>query len=138
MSWTIQYSDSLRCVECSFSGVCTNEDIRDATSRAIATGRECQAYNYLVDTSQIDYKGTIFTLFDLPANQYEDEGLHRESRIAIVLPANKKSKEDALFYETASVNRGWNVKSFESRLQAIDWLRSSEAIPPDGYSDDAT
>ncbi|HEY6821884.1 MAG TPA: hypothetical protein VI321_07670 [Burkholderiales bacterium] len=39
-----------------------------------------------------------------------------------VLVSDEKTRETADFAETAAVNRGWQLKSFTDRAQAIAWL----------------
>jgi len=128
MPWSVKYSDSLNCVECVFKDLTTVKEIKHATSLSIAIAKERQTVNHLLDLRLMDYHGSIFALMDIPETQYTEEGLARHSKIALILPNLQKTKDDALFYETASVNRGWQVKSFETRENAIVWLNSPNKV----------
>lgn len=41
---------------------------------------------------------------------------------AILMPSLQASRQDVEFYETACLNRGFNVKVFRDRQAALDWL----------------
>ncbi len=125
--WRVEFRKSLGCVEYVFTGHNSGKDIQDATSRGIALGKQHQTLNYLVNLTELEFNGSIFSLLNMPGEQYVKEDLDRRSKIAVVLPMSERTKEDALFYETASTNRGWNVQSFESRSDALEWLHSDES-----------
>ena len=59
-------------------------------------------------------------------SRYVADGLERLSRVALVYPRSPKAKEAARFYETACINRGWNVRLFPERDDAIEWLTATE------------
>ena len=122
MAWRVKYRKSLNCVEYEFSGPNSGADIQAATTQGIATGKKYGTLNYLVDLTLLEFVGSIIPLLELSAEQYEIENLDRQSRIALVLPESGSTRKDALFYETASINRGWNVRSFPSRSEALNWL----------------
>ena len=65
---------------------------------------------------------TLVDIFNLPTKQYLEEGADRSARVALLLPTPPKEREAVEFYETACRNRGWNVRSFDERPAAIDWL----------------
>ena len=92
MSCEVKYIKSLDCVEYIFTGANSGQDIKNATSQGIATGREYGTLNYLVDLTQLEFIGSIVPLLDLSAKQYEAENLIRRSKIAIVLPISQKNK----------------------------------------------
>jgi len=123
MPWFIEYNDALDCVVHTFTGRHTGKDIRNATTSGMAAGKLHKTHKYLIDLRKLEYAGSISRLMDLPTVQYREEGLSRQSRIAIVLPESQKAKQDAMFYETICVNRGWNVKCFSSRVDALNWLQ---------------
>ena len=75
-----------------------------------------------IDDSELEDVGSVVDLYDLPT-LYEEQGLERGSKGAVVLPAaNAKVAEDARFHETVCLNRGWQVKVFTDCQEAIDWL----------------
>ncbi len=122
MPFRVEFSTSLGCVEYVFAERCSERDVHEATSRGIELGKAHDTHRYLIDAREMDYTGTIVALLDLPARQYEAQGMSRSSRIALVLPTAPGTRADAKFYETASANRGWNVKCFETREEALAWL----------------
>lgn len=127
MAWRVSYDDSNRCVVYVFIGKNTGSDFHNATSCGIATGKEYQTDHYLVDLQEVDVRASLVDILDMPKKQYEDEQLQRCSRIAVILPKSEKSRAEARFYETASINRGWRVKCFETRSAALNWLKENQA-----------
>ena len=123
MKWTLNYDGALSIVALVFTGRNTGQDLRESTSEAIALGKRQGCLKFLVDATDMELDATRFELYDLPATQYRVENLDRRSRAALVLPKLPKELEDAKFYETACVNRGWRVKSFRTRDEAIEWLK---------------
>jgi len=101
----------------------TGADLRESTSAGIVLSREKGNADALVDSTELELVASLFYLFDLPARQYYEDGLNRRVRVAVVLPSLPKEREDVLFYETACVNRGWRVRSFPTRDDAIEWLK---------------
>jgi hypothetical protein len=53
---------------------------------------------------------------------HEEMKLTRTSSIAVVTPKSKEGIRFTKFYETVCVNRGWDVKIFDEREDAIEWL----------------
>ena len=52
--------------------------------------------------------------------------------MAVLLAADPEAQEAAQFYQLACTNRGWPVKLFTDRQNAVDWLlgkNGSRALP---------
>ena len=54
-----------------------------------------------------------------------EEGLSRKARGALVLPDKPELRAHSRFYETVCLNRCWDVRVFEARPQAVEWLKSN-------------
>lgn len=121
MSWTTTHLESLGIAELKLVGAVSGDDLRAATRQGIALAREHGLRRGLVDCKDQEKTGSMVDLIELP-RQYSDEGLNRETCIALVIPANKELHGVTQFYETVCVNRGWQVQTFETREQAIEWL----------------
>jgi hypothetical protein len=122
MNWTVKFNRELRIVETVFTGKTTGSNLRDATTRTIALANEQGTTGVLVDATGIQMVASTLDILDLPARQYEKDDLDRRTHVALILPTQEKEREDARFYETACVNRGWQVRSFPSQDEAIEWL----------------
>jgi hypothetical protein len=123
MTWSVTYRTDQHLVECRFNGPTSAADLRAATSQGIALGKQYDTHRYLVDTTAIQVEAGLTDLLNLPEQQYPEEGLSRLSRIAVILPVTTDASRDVRFYETASVNRGWIVRSFVRCADAEDWLQ---------------
>lgn len=121
MSWSATHLESLGIVEMKLAGVVSGDDLRAATTEGIAIATDNALWRGLVDCTDQEKTGSMVDLIELP-RQYSDEGLSRETCIALVIPAKKELHGIADFYETVCVNRGWQVRTFETRKQAIAWL----------------
>ena len=122
MAYTLEYNRNLAIVELIYTGQFTAQEARESTSKAIALGKVHGDADAYVDASEVELAVSIFDLLDLPNRQYVEEGMNRSIRVAVVPPKLPKDREAAQFYETASLNRGWHVRLFPSRDDAIKWL----------------
>jgi hypothetical protein len=122
MSWNVEYDSELGIVSGRYVGHVTNDDFREATAKAIALGRANNTNRFLIDDSQYEGGATVFGLYELP-NLHEELEADRKSRGALILPSSGSSAEkDARFYETVCQNRGWLIRVFSERQEAINWL----------------
>jgi len=122
MSWTSEFNPELGIIETIFSVEMTGVEVREVTSFLISLGRKTGTTKFLVDASEIILVASIFDLYSLPAGQYVDEGADRSSCVALVIPRDEKAIEAFRFYETACRNRCWNVRLFQERQSAVNWL----------------
>lgn len=122
MAYTLEYNHELRIVELVYTGRFTAQESKESTSKAIALGKVHDDADALVDATEVELAVSIVDLLDLPARQYVAEDMNRRIRVAVVSPRLPKDIRDAKFYETACLNRGWNVRLFPDRDDAIEWL----------------
>lgn len=124
MTWTVTYIDELEIVELNISGEFTDEDVRAAAPARIAMGKERGVTKFIIDAIDMELTGTTFSIYDVPARVYPENSMERTTRIAVLTTkASSASREIVQFYENVSVNRGWNVKAFHDRDDAIKWLQ---------------
>jgi hypothetical protein len=124
MAWTASCPpDDPALVAVVFSGAITGAQLREATVAAAALGQKQGVMRYLVDATGVFSLPRELEFFVLPARMYDELGLERhELRVAVVVPPAGDPQELVKFYETACVNRGWQVKVFDAREPAIAWL----------------
>ena len=125
MSWHVNYDEDTRNVRITFDGPTTGQDLRDATSEAILTGKNHGTRAFLVDSRTIRLHASVFALLALPDKQYTAEGADRHSLVAVLMPSDPKEQEGMRFYETVCVNRGWQARCFWSPDEALAWLASA-------------
>ncbi|ACF13436.1 hypothetical protein Ctha_0971 [Chloroherpeton thalassium ATCC 35110] len=124
MGWAVEYIEPQQFVRSVFTGKTTGKDLKEATTHGLALGKKHQTNHYLVDIRQVEITASKVEILRLPKTQYTAEGLDMKSRIALLQPDSAKSRKAAHFYETASLNRGWNVKIFKNQDDALAWLSS--------------
>ena len=127
MTWRLEFNSTLRIIDLVYVGHVTGPEMKEATTKAIALGKEKGILEVLVDGMEVDLGPSTTDLFELPDKQYPAEGKSRQSRIALVLPKSPELIKAARFYETACLNRGWCVQLFPNRDEAIQWLTSTDS-----------
>jgi hypothetical protein len=136
MPYTLEYNRALNIIELVYTGRYTPQESRESTSKAIALGKEHGDADALVDATEAKLEVSIFDLFDLPDRQYVAQDMKRKIRIAVIPPRRPEDQEAARFYETACFNRGWQVRLFPDRDDAIEWLKGTDS-PNRPDADDA-
>ena len=121
MAWEHTYNEALGIIEVTLTGVVSGEELRRGTEEGLALSRALDDVRCIIDATDQEESGTILDLYGLPG-LYDAGGLDRKTRIALLPPTRPELYELAIFYETVCVNRGWSVKVFTSREQAIEWL----------------
>jgi hypothetical protein len=126
MPWTARRSpDNSGLATVVFSGLVSGADLRDATVAAAELGKTHGVTRYLVDATAVVRQPREAEFFVLPSRMYDQLGFDRRAvRVAVVSPP---TDEIVRFYETACVNRGWQVQVFEAFEPAIAWLEVSPA-----------
>lgn len=123
MPWSVTFNSSLNIIEEVFSGIVTAPEFREAVSKRISLEKETGSTKVLNDVSEVEVDASILDLLDFPNKQYQEEGSNRNVRMALVMPKSKRARELAEFFITACLNRGWQVKNFNVRQEAIAWLK---------------
>ena len=122
MPWRYHHDQAEQLVEVLYTGNVTGHDLRDSTTACISLEKQAGVDRFLIDASDLHLDASLAEIYDLPAKQYTEEQADRHARVALVLPGTAKERAAVLFYETACVNRGWDVKTFQKRQQAVAWL----------------
>lgn len=125
MAWSIKCHAASGMIELVFAGNVTGPEMREATSWSIALMKKQDIKNILVNTIDQGKVLSTMDIYNLPG-QYEKEGLTRQSRVAFLPSHESAVKEQAQFYANVCVNRGWMVRLFENREDAMQWLTDGE------------
>jgi hypothetical protein len=121
MPYTIQFLEDKRIVIIENIGKISSEEFEKQSVEALELGRNNNTSLFLADSTQIAGRTTPLELLDFP-DMYERIGAPKTTKLAIVLPENSIGQENIKFLETVCLNRGWQVKIFETKDLAIDWL----------------
>ena len=121
MAWKVELDAEHGFIHTIYSGIVTKNDIVDSLTEAlkILSGKGPQKFL----SEWIDAISTLTTteIYAIP-DEWETSDLNRGSVLALVIQNNPQSEQDAKFYENTCVNRGWRVRIFTKRNDAIEWL----------------
>ena len=133
MGWSVGYDSGLGIIHSIYSGRVTADDFKEGTIKAIALAKKHKTFLLLIDDTELESAVSTNEIYQMP-RFYDDVNATRRSRMALLLPTSGQIREDVKFYETVFRNRGWAVKSFNKRQNAIDWLfqKHTSKIPDAG------
>jgi len=124
MPWTVEYDQELRNIDCRYVGRVTDDDFKQATVKALALAKANKTNLFLIDDEKWEGGASTLGLFNFP-KIFDELGFERGSRGALIMPlAGTAEAKDAVFFETVCRNRGWYIKVFTGRQEAINWLTS--------------
>jgi len=126
MSNTVIWNHDLNIIEIKFRQGITHDDLEQVTAKAITLANEHDLTRFLVDVSEADLLTPLVDVYDLPDKRYDELGACHSNRLALIPSSTERGTKIAAFYEYVCLNRGWNVKTFLSREQAIKWLLSPQ------------
>lgn len=120
MPWKINHNTDQNIIELTYFGQVTANDLTDAFMAAKDLSQKEDIKKCLADCTDMLGGHSIMNLYAI-IELLEGFKLHRLKE-ALLLPSLQASKKDVEFYETACVNRGFNVKIFNNYQQAVEWL----------------
>jgi hypothetical protein len=120
MPYSVALDPELALIRVAYSGTISPGDLQQAFLELFNLCRTTGQYSILADCTQMTGGHTLFDLMEL-ISQFEPRGVPRTFKEAVLMhaPLNRRETE---FYETAAMNRGFNVRLFESEAEAIAWL----------------
>ncbi|MFA7419688.1 MAG: hypothetical protein WCZ90_08370 [Melioribacteraceae bacterium] len=121
MPWDAKYNDEHNLVELIYKGKVTPVDLQEALLAAVKLANENNSILFFADCSEMEGGHSVVDLYGL-ISLYESVGLQHRMKEALLLPSLKSPKEDVKFYETACLNKGFNVKVFSQKEKALTWL----------------
>ena len=121
MGVDIYYRKDLNYVEIIYNGDIAHKDLIAAFETAFKTGIENNTMVYLADCSHLTGGHTVFDLYNL-LDLYEENNVPHSLKEAIIIPDMDSLVEKVEFYEIAASNRGYNIKLFRTKDEALLWL----------------
>ena len=120
-SWSAEYLPEKKMVASSMSGAITDADAKTQSEKVIRLLKDHEAELVLIDCREAISEMSYAVLYWMP-RFYLQLGAPRSTRIAVVLPAVPHRLESFQFYALACRNAGYNLRLFETRQMAEDWL----------------
>ena len=109
------------------SGEIRDEDARAQTVEAFYLLGQNRAAGILADYSDAISEVTLAELYWLP-DYAAVIGAPWNIPVAVVLPQRQYRLESFQFFELVCNNAGWNVKLFEPKAAAEDWLAQAAPV----------
>jgi hypothetical protein len=123
MGIQVRFIKELRVVESLFDETYEREDIKASTLEAIKIAAENGVNRYLVDCTHLAQSRSVLDIYSI-GGLYVDLDIPRGSKQAVILSTNKENQKNTRFYETVARNRGYDVRVFQDRYEALAWLTS--------------
>lgn len=127
MAWMVQFDESLNIVRSTYSGNVTPRELQSAFIAALELAKSKGCCRFFANCQEIESGHSSVDLYFL-ISQYAPNGLNHSMKEAVLLPKNQHAAKDILFYETACLNRGFNVRAFADTDKAINWLTAGQTI----------
>ncbi len=121
MPWKTIVHIDLPIIETSYSGNLTKSELFAAARETLAIGQEHGRNLFLGDCSGLAGNPSIFELYSL-AKEISSTSYSHALKEAILLPKIPAFIEYVNFWETIGRNRGFAVRVFRDRNNAIEWL----------------
>ncbi len=123
MGHTVNYNHETDCIEIIVDGELTFDDAKSIVEDAATTFEKHKCYKFLTDFSKTKLSVNTFELYsfaELISETVSAAGipLHKVKRAVLTGP----EIADYDFLETLSVNRGHNLRIFDSLDKAKSWL----------------
>jgi hypothetical protein len=119
------FLEDVRIILVTVTGTVTRASWEKQLRASLKEAAKHSCYRFLVDFSKAVMRVGFVDLYDRP-RLYEESGMPKTARIAIVLPPEA---EDRDFIETVTGNRGFTVKVFSELEPGRKWLAPSREPP---------
>ena len=107
-----------------YSKLVTPQELLEAFHAALALGNEKRNWRYFADLTDMEGGHSVLDLYGL-IDLFEAKNMPRTMREAILMPTLSSTHEEVRFYETTCVNRGFFIRVFTRREDALAWLTGS-------------
>lgn len=125
MPYEVTWDGNLGIIDSTVTGVLSGDEIRSCTDEIIDLSVRRGVAKILIDALKATSVSSFEDVYDIPG-RYQEGGLSRSSRLALVLPELRSVREIAKFYDNVCNNRGWLVQPFATRDEAVAWLTNDE------------
>jgi hypothetical protein len=123
MAWKTNLVENPSYIEVTYSGKVSPEELFKALENAVLLSRENKIILFLADLTEMIGGHSVFDLYGI-ISIYETLKLDAKAKEAIIMTSLQDTVDEIKFYETTCKNRGFNVRIFKQREEAISWLVS--------------
>ena len=127
MPYAIKFIENNRIIQIKNNGELSYEELLTQTREVIKIQQEKSTSLILTEFVSVKLDVNIADIFQFP-EVYEQLGMQRKNKIAVVVSDVEIKTDELQFYETICLNRGWNIKIFLKEKEAIKWLLSESII----------
>lgn len=120
MPWKSQILPGLPIIETIFEGRISAQDLAAAVAEVVDLARQHHVTLILADCRKLEGGHSITSLYQA-AESVRACGV-TYFKEAVLLPALPEAQGHVAFWETTAVNRGFEVKIFGNRDDAMSWL----------------
>jgi hypothetical protein len=110
-------------IEIEYIGKVTNKELKDALTNALSLSKEKQVNRYLANCTQMRGGHSVVDLFNLVSDYRNEIKADLSAKEAILSSQLPEIAPLIHFFEMAATNRGYNVKIFRDRDEALAWLK---------------
>jgi hypothetical protein len=121
MPWTNLVHPEYPIIEICCTGLITPNELAEGFREAFELARQHSRTRMLTDCTSLAGGHSITDLYFL-ADALTGLGALPVYREAVLVPTLPQSAESVQFWETACANRGLDVRLFDNRKHALDWL----------------
>ncbi|MEI7527296.1 MAG: hypothetical protein WCK76_00015 [Elusimicrobiota bacterium] len=121
MSYQISKTGAPPYILIQYLGEVSSKDLLDAVAEAAKLSQDSGLLLFLADCSRMSVGHSELILRQV-LNIIEQSKIPPAFKEAILLPEAGTPVESARLYETTARNRGYNVRLFESKEDALKWL----------------
>lgn len=134
MTWQIEHSAADGVVMVGVSGEAGLDELQAIFVAGASAASEHGVRRILVDAREMALSSSTTELYSLPG-RLREQGLTRAHKVAIVFSGDPDSNKDLLFLETVFFNRGFPMRLFPAKGEAITWLKRTKGpARPKGQS----
>lgn len=121
MPWDIQLDPGQTMMIIQYKGQVSPDELDACLMAAKAMAVRTGVMKIMADCLGLTGGHGIMDLFEL-ISRFDSMGIPRTIKEAVLLPNIPSMQKDVSFYETACLNRGYNVRVFHDRADAVRWL----------------
>ncbi len=123
MSWDVNLINESKIIKLIYAGNVTSEQLREALIECATLAKKENILHFIADTTKLVDGHSVFDLYSV-IQLFDSIGFDHNIKEAVLVQVGSPALNGASFYETACLNRGYNVKIFSDETKAIDWLKN--------------
>lgn len=123
MAYTVTYLNDYNLIEIAYKDILNKKDLHHALEESAVVANTYQVFHFLADCTKLEGGHSVFDLYEI-ISFLDKMNLTHRMKEAIIFESNAQVIANVLFFETTARNRGFNVRIFTEREEALNWLTS--------------